>query len=142
MKTLTIKQPWATLIIQGDKRFEFRSWKTNYRGELLIHAGKGIDKEAMKRLKKYIPEDMPLGKIIGKVKLVDCIKMSPEFKEMLLKENNEIYTKSSFQENYGWQVENVEVFNHPIPVKGQLSLWEYEVEENSKELKEFLNNNK
>ena len=51
-----------------------------------------------------------------------------EFK-MLLKENNEIYTKSSFQENYGWQVENVEVFNHPIPVKGQLSLWEYEVEE-------------
>ncbi len=129
MKTLTIKQPWATLIIQGDKRFEFRSWKTSYRGDLLIHAGKGIDKEAMKRLKKYIPEDMPLGKIIGKVKLVDCIKMSPEFKEMLLKENNEIYTKSSFQENYGWQVENVEVFNHPIPVKGQLSLWEYEVEE-------------
>ena len=129
MKTLTIKQPWATLIIQGDKRFEFRSWKTSYRGDLLIHAGKGIDKEAMKRLKKYIPEDMPLGKIIGKVKLVDCIKMSPEFKEMLLKENNEIYTKSSFQENYGWQVENVEAFNHPIPVKGQLSLWEYEVEE-------------
>ncbi len=129
MKTLTIKQPWATLIIQGDKRFEFRSWKTSYRGDLLIHAGKGIDKEAMKRLKKYIPEAMPLGKIIGKVKLVDCIKMSPEFKEMLLKENNEIYTKSSFQENYGWQVENVEVFNHPIPVKGQLSLWEYEVEE-------------
>lgn len=85
MKTLTIKQPWATLIIQGDKRFEFRSWKTSYRGDLLIHAGKGIDKEAMKRLKKYIPEDMPLGKIIGKVKLVDCIKMSPEFKEMLLK---------------------------------------------------------
>ena len=142
MKTLTIKQPWATLIIQGDKRFEFRSWKTSYRGDLLIHAGKGIDKEAMKRLKKYIPEDMPLGKIIGKVKLVDCIKMSPEFKEMLLKENNEIYTKSSFQDNYGCQVENVEVFNHPIPVKGQLSLWEYEVEENSKELKEFLNNNK
>ena len=129
MKTLTIKQPWATLIIQGDKRFEFRSWKTSYRGDLLIHAGKGIDKEAMKRLKKYIPEDMPLGKIIGKVKLVDCIKMSPEFKEMLLKENNEIYTKSSFQENYGWQVENVEVFNHQIPVKGQLSLWEYEGEE-------------
>lgn len=129
MKVLTIKQPWATLIMQGDKRFEFRSWQTKYRGDLLIHAGKGIDKEAMKRLKKYIPEDMPLGKIIGKVKLVDCIKMSPEFKEMLLKENNEIYTKSSFQENYGWQVENVEVFNHPIPVKGQLSLWEYEVEE-------------
>ena len=45
MKVLTIKQPWATLIMQGDKRFEFRSWQTKYRGDLLIHAGKGIDKE-------------------------------------------------------------------------------------------------
>ena len=50
MKGLTIKQPWATLIMQKDKRFEFRSWQTKYRGDLLIHAGKGIDKEAMKRL--------------------------------------------------------------------------------------------
>ena len=56
MKVLTIKQPWATLIMQGNKRFEFRSWQTKYRGDLLIHAGKGIDKEAMKRLAKYIPE--------------------------------------------------------------------------------------
>ena len=30
MKVLTIKQPWATLIMQGDKRFEFRSWRTKY----------------------------------------------------------------------------------------------------------------
>lgn len=127
MKVLTIKQPWATLIMQKDKRFEFRSWKTKYRGELLIHAGKGIDKNAMKRLSKYIPEDMPSGKILGKVTLVDCIKMSPEFKEMLLKENNEIYTDSSFEENYGWQLENVEVFDTPIEAKGQLSLWEFDI---------------
>lgn len=127
MKVLTIKQPWATLIMQKDKRFEFRSWKTKYRGELLIHAGKGIDKNAMKRLSKYIPEDIPSGKILGKVTLVDCIKMSPEFKEMLLKENNEIYTDSSFEENYGWQLENVEVFDTPIEAKGQLSLWEFDI---------------
>lgn len=54
MKVLTIKQPWASLIIEGYKRFEFRSWKTNYRGELLIHAGKSIDKEAYERLKGYL----------------------------------------------------------------------------------------
>ena len=127
MKVLTIKQPWATLIMQGDKRFEFRSWQTKYRGDLLIHAGKGIDKEAMKRLSKYIPKDMPTGKILGKVTLVDCVKMSPEFKAMLLKENSDIYTKSSFQENFGWQIIEVEVFKEPIEVKGQLSLWEYEL---------------
>ena len=100
MKILTIKQPCATLIMQGDKRFEFRSWQTKYRGDLLIHAGKGIDKEAMKRLTKYLPEKLPYGKILGKVKLVDCIKMSSEFKELLLKENSNIYAKSSFQEYY------------------------------------------
>ena len=125
MKVLTIKQPWATLIMQKDKRFEFRSWQTKYRGDLLIHAGKGIDKEAMKRLAKYLPEELPYGKILGKVRLVDCIKMSPEFKELLLKENKNIYTKSSFQEKYGWQVTDVEVYEKPIEAKGHLSLWEY-----------------
>jgi len=128
MKVLTIKQPWATLIMQEYKRFEFRSWQTKYRGELLIHAGKGIDKEAMERLEKYIPKDMPAGKILGKVTLVDCVKMSPEFKEMLLNENKDIYTDSSFKENYGWQLENVEEFKEPIEAKGKLSLWEYDTE--------------
>ena len=125
MKVLTIKQPWATLIIQGDKRFEFRSWKTKYRGDLLIHAGKGIDKEAMKRLAKYIPKDMPTGKILGKVRLVDCIKCDRNFKEMCLKENKDVYAKSTFEENYAWQIEDVEVFDKPIEAKGKLSLWEY-----------------
>ena len=37
MKALTIKEPWATLIIEGYKEYEFRSWKTNYRGKILIH---------------------------------------------------------------------------------------------------------
>ena len=127
MKILTIKQPCATLIMQGDKRFEFRSWQTKYRGDLLIHAGKGIDKEAMKRLAKYLPEELPYGRILGKVKLVDCIKMSPEFKELLLKENSDIYAKSSFQEYYGWQLSDVEVFEKSIESKGHLSLWEYKI---------------
>ena len=70
MKALTIKQPWATLIMQGDKRFEFRSWQTKYRGDLLIHAGKGIDKEAMKRLEKYLPNHLFVFSII--IGLVTC----------------------------------------------------------------------
>ncbi len=128
MKVLTIKQPWAILIMQGYKRFEFRSWQTKYRGDLLIHAGKGIDKVAMERLAKYIPKDVPTGKILGKVKLVDCVKLSPEFKEMLLEENEDVYANSSFNEVYGWQLECVEVFDEPIEVKGKLGLWNYEME--------------
>ena len=49
MRVITLKQPWATLVAEGLKKYEFRSWKYNYRGEILIHAGKGIDKEAMKK---------------------------------------------------------------------------------------------
>lgn len=127
MKVLTIKQPWATLIMQQDKRFEFRSWKTSYRGELLIHAGKGIDKEAVIRLAKYLPKELPTGKILGEVQLVDCIKCDKEFIQMCQKENKDIYAKSTFDETYAWELENVEVFEEPIEAKGKLSLWEYEL---------------
>ena len=127
MKALTIKQPWATLIMQGDKRFEFRSWKTNFRGDVLIHAGKGLDKEAVVRLKKYLPEELPMGKILGKVTITDCVPMSDEFAKMLSKENSDIYTSHSFSNNYGFQIENVEVFDTPIDAKGQLGFWNIEL---------------
>lgn len=126
MKALTIRQPWATLIMQGVKRYEFRSWKTNFRGEVLIHAGKGIDKEAVERLKKYLPEgELPLGKILGKVNITDCVPMSEEFASMLSKENNDIYTTHSFSRNYGFKLEDVEVFDTPIDAKGQLGFWNF-----------------
>lgn len=49
MRVITLKQPWATLVAMGIKNIEFRSWKTNYRGKILIHAGSGIDKEELKK---------------------------------------------------------------------------------------------
>ena len=52
MKVITIKQPFATLIAEGMKQYEFRTWRTKYRGELYIHAGLGVDKKAMERYKK------------------------------------------------------------------------------------------
>lgn len=39
MKAITILQPWASLIACGAKQYETRSWKTNYRGKIAIHAG-------------------------------------------------------------------------------------------------------
>ena len=58
MKVITLKQPWATLVAEGLKKYEFRSWKLNYRGEILIHAGKGVDLDAIKNFDKY--EDFAL----------------------------------------------------------------------------------
>lgn len=45
MKVITIKQPFASLIAEGYKKYKFRTWKTKYRVEILIHAGKGEDKK-------------------------------------------------------------------------------------------------
>lgn len=126
MKVLTIKQPWASLIINGYKMFEFRSWYTNYRGELLIHASKSVDKEAMKRLEKYLDFDIPIGKIIGKVNITDCVKLDKNLKEKLLNENMDIYKNSEIG-NFGWQIEDVLKFNNKIEVNGKLGLWNYEI---------------
>ena len=53
MKGLTIKEPWATLIIEGYKKYEFRSWKTKYRGKILIHAGATLEKDMVPRFSCY-----------------------------------------------------------------------------------------
>lgn len=42
MKALSIRQPWAWLIVNGHKDIENRSWSTRYRGPVLIHAAKGM----------------------------------------------------------------------------------------------------
>ena len=34
MKVITLKQPWATLVAEGLKKYEFRSWKFHYRDQL------------------------------------------------------------------------------------------------------------
>ena len=127
MKVLTIKQPWASLIMSGYKRFEFRSWRTNYRGELLIHAGKSLNKEEALRLKKYLPEELPMGKILGKVNIIDCIKCDENFKNMCLAENKDVYAKSTFEETYAWQIDDVESFENPIEINGKLGLWNYDI---------------
>ena len=44
MKVITLIQPWATLIMLQEKKIETRSWSTNIRGEIAIHAGKKVDK--------------------------------------------------------------------------------------------------
>ena len=50
MKVLSLREPWATLIKDKKKFVETRSWKTNYRGELYIHASMTkIDKSTRKR---------------------------------------------------------------------------------------------
>ena len=123
MKVITIKQPWASLIAAGYKTYEFRSWKTKYRGDILIHAGKGIDKEAM-RLFKHLNLDYPKGEIIAKARITDCILVDEEVGNELLKKDPLVYHNLKGWIGYGFKLDNVKKIK-PIKINGKLSLWEY-----------------
>ena len=127
MKALTIKQPWASLIIEGYKKYEFRSWKTNYRGKILIHSGLSLEKDMKERFKDY-DLDYKLGYIIGEAEIVDCILVDKEFNDSLRNINPIVYGRSNHVENYAWKLENIKKYDKPIPCKGKLGLWNYEGE--------------
>ena len=128
MKVITVKQPFASLIAYGLKEYEFRTWKTKYRGEIYIHAGKGIDKSAMKRY-EYLNLDYPSGCIIAKAKITDCIYIDSNMKDILRKKDDKVYYGiiNSKNEEYGFKLENIERIE-PITINGQLGIWNYEKE--------------
>ena len=83
MKVLSIKEPFATFIANGDKLIETRSWKTNYRGEIFIHAsGTKLAKEYLTN--EYVISlitnlNLNFGNIICKANLIDCVYMDDIF---------------------------------------------------------------
>lgn len=127
MKVLTIKNPWATLIIDGYKKYEFRSWKTKYRGKILIHSSIGLEKDMLKKFKDY-NLDCINGAIIGEADLTDCILVNDEFNNKLRNIDPIVYGKSNHVETYAWKLENVKKYENPIYIKGKLGLWNYERE--------------
>lgn len=131
MKVITIKQPFATLIAEGLKKYEFRTWKTKYRGDILIHAGKSIDKEAMKRF-SYLNLDYPVGCIIAKAKITDCVYVDNELKDELRKIDDRVYhgvvKEPNDWDGYGFKLSDVQKIE-PIYINGKLSLWDYDYKE-------------
>ena len=130
MKVITIKQPWATLIAKGYKEYEFRTWKTKYRGDILIHAGKGIDKNAVETF-KHLNLEYPVGQIIAKATIMDCVLVNDNFREEMTRKDPIVYKGLRAKENwngYGFKLENVEEIE-PIDINGKLSLWDYNYEQ-------------
>lgn len=124
MKVLTLKQPWATLVAEGIKKYEFRSWKTKYRGKILIHAGSGIDKEDIKKYKD-LDLEFPSKKIIAVVEIEDCLELDDELNKKIISENNIAYGNKT-RSGYAWKLSNVKKINCNKEVKGQLGLWNIE----------------
>lgn len=121
MKVLTVKQPWATLIVEGIKKYEFRSWKTKYRGEILIHAGLSEEKEEMEKFKS-LNIDFPKGKIIGIVNIVDCLLLDDSLNKQIISEYNVAYG-NKYRMGYAWKLDGARKIKLDKEVKGKLGLW-------------------
>ena len=126
MKVLSIKEPFATLIKDEVKIYETRSWKTNYRGEIYIHASLSLSKsERVESANKYLKSEIKPGFILCKCELVDCIPMTDEFIKYINKETSE-YDYGLYSEGrYAWKLKVLEVLDEPIPAKGKLGIWNY-----------------
>jgi len=81
---LSVRQPWAWLIVNGFKNLENRSWSTSFRGPTWIHAGKAwgrTEKNDRMQVTDHfgieIPESLPLGGIVGSAEIIGCVKASP-----------------------------------------------------------------
>ena len=127
MKTLSLTQPWATLVVTGAKRFETRSWTTTYRGPLLIHAAKKYPVFARRfalaeeRFLGRLLHDLPLGAIIGRVVLKNVCP-TDEVRPYLtdLERLYGDYTPG----RWAWELADAETFETPIPYRGALGLFE------------------
>lgn len=102
MKVLTIKEPWATMILEGKKTIETRTWHTRYRGEILLHASKS-------------PESKISGKIFAIANIVDC--------DIMTKGHEEKACCKMYAGAKSWLLEDVMPIEL-IEAKGSLGLWD------------------
>jgi hypothetical protein len=150
MKCISLWQPWATLIAIGAKRIETRSWDTNYRGQLLIHAARKWNRELkaictcppiykpiMRHLREYITDSFntwdridewfPRGVIVGVVTLDKTLTIGDG--NILVETGEHI---SSTEWNFGdytpgrtaWMLTNARRFPTPIPYVGHQRLFD------------------
>lgn len=129
MKTLSIIEPWASLIKEQVKYIETRSWKTNYRGKIYIHASLKKVSKKDEKINKLISllkdKNFKYGYIIAEATIVDCQYMDEKFLEKI-KENKIEYLCGEYKiGRYAWILEDIKPLQVPIKTKGSLGLWNY-----------------
>lgn len=137
MKALTICQPYAHLIVCGEKRVENRTWPTRYRGPLLIHAGKSkawlTEEDGMHYADgkpRKIDYDEATGKVfdfgalVGVAELVDCVHIDTIESRAVQQRHPWLYDHPHTEGPWCWVLQNVRRFGAVVPCKGEQGLWE------------------
>lgn len=143
MRVLSLTQPWATLVVLGEKKVETRDWATGYRGPLLIHASKSYPRMAkVFRNEPFVEEalgrhelkvaPLPLGAIIGAVDLVDCVPVDSEkWAAMAERVDEREWLWGNLEPGQkpgrvAWMLTKARKLRAPIPAQGMLGLWRWE----------------
>lgn len=122
LKALSLRQPYANLIVQGKKTIELRSWATKFRGEFYIHASKQIMVEDCIKF-GYNPKIVTTGAIIGKAYLYD-VKLYKTHDEWLADADKHLAGEDFRMSMNGFLLKDAEEFSQAIPVKGKLNFFE------------------
>lgn len=126
VKGLSVRQPWAGFIASGMKTVEWRSWKTQYRGPLLICSTARPD-PLLRDLCKDMPEEN--GVACGFVTLVDCVPFTRQHLRaaMLLDDDEDPEVVPDDEINgYAWILKQAALID-PFPVKGKQGLMNVEI---------------
>ena len=125
MKAISIWQPWAYALVTRIKKIETRSWTTNHRGPLLIHAAKRFPATAKdfamtERTLGRCPARLPFGVIIGFVNLADIKRTEDVVQEISALER--LYGNYS-SGRYAWITGSCKLFESPIPFTGRQGIF-------------------
>jgi hypothetical protein len=125
MKCLSIKQPYAELVVSGKKTIELRTWDTKFRGEFLIHASKKIDNEACKE-NEIDPSSLIVGAILGKAILYD-VKYYKNRDSFLEDRKKHSATPKYSDHKYGFLIKNAKKFKTPLLMPGRLKFFNVDI---------------
>jgi hypothetical protein len=151
MKGFSLTQPWASLVALGHKRIETRSWSTNYRGEVLIHAAKKFPRDCqemcaeepflglLKAAGYTNTKQLPLGLIVAVARIenvfsTNVINAARRIPTELYQLPHERECGDYSDDRYGWLLTNVRRLSTPLPAAhldrdgvikegGALGLW-------------------
>lgn len=124
MKALSIRQPYAELILSGRKRYELRSWSTKERGRVLVHASSTItpeEREAAQQAGLDL-KSLERGAVLGSVEIIGCGPFTPEMAEEMRAKG--AYSGEWEPGTYAFTLQNPRRFRTPIPLKGRLGFFE------------------
>ena len=134
MKCLSLKQPFAQLIVDGRKTIELRKWKTKFRGTFLVHASKvGM----YEYFNEFGYSDIPQGAIIGKVDLLN-VKHYESAKEWNHDSVMHLADDEFRDSLYGFILANPVKFEKPIPFAGSLNFFNVLFDEENLIAKQFI----